>query len=224
MIKPEDARFHAPDADKPLWAETNYFGFYNAQRGINIGVYALFRTQLRTVNSSICVSSRFAVTPWEADYVDWQASIPMPADCDLLDYSLPNGLRVKTLEPNMAWHIRFDDADQLKIDVTYRAIMPPFDIHDPEQDPMVAAASAAGNRLGHGLQRPLRPERALRRPGGAARRADPDRLRVDHGPQLGPAPERGAPNMSWLHAHVSKTWPCTRSSASTRPWTMARCR
>ncbi|RZZ88463.1 DUF7064 domain-containing protein [Pseudoxanthomonas winnipegensis] len=205
MIKPEDARFHAPDADKPLWAETNYFGFYNAQRGINIGVYALFRTHLRTVNSSICVSSRFAVTPWEADYVDWQASIPMPADCDLLDYRLPNGLRVKTLEPNMAWHIRFDDADQLKIDVTYRAIMPPFDIHDPEQDPMVAAASAAG-KFAWGTAYNGHFDQSGHFEGQVVLRGEQIPIdcvsTMDH--SWGPRPERGAPNMSWLHAHVSK--------------------
>ena len=42
MIAASDVEFHLPDADEPNWAETNFFGFYNADRRLNIGVYALF--------------------------------------------------------------------------------------------------------------------------------------------------------------------------------------
>lgn len=34
MTRAEDAQFHAADADKPNWAETNYFGFYSAEANI----------------------------------------------------------------------------------------------------------------------------------------------------------------------------------------------
>ena len=30
MIRDEDVHFHAPDPGEPTWAETNFFGFYNA--------------------------------------------------------------------------------------------------------------------------------------------------------------------------------------------------
>jgi hypothetical protein len=49
VIRPEDAQFHPPSTDDPLWAETNYFGLYAAQdtdAPINIGIYGLFREPL----------------------------------------------------------------------------------------------------------------------------------------------------------------------------------
>ena len=39
------------------WAETNFFGFYNAEAKLNIGVYALFRTNLGIVSSTVCMNS-----------------------------------------------------------------------------------------------------------------------------------------------------------------------
>ena len=86
MIKAEDAQFHAADADKPNWAETNYFGFYSAEANINVGVYALFRPNLGIVNSTISINSRRAMTPWHADYNDLQSHLPIPEPRNLLDY------------------------------------------------------------------------------------------------------------------------------------------
>lgn len=205
MIAAEDAELHAADADKPDWAETNFFGFYNAERRLNVGVYALFRSNLRTVNSTICMNSRFAATPWEADYVDYQSVLPMPAGTSLLDYRLGNGLHVRCLEPNMAWDIGFDDGEGTAIDVTWRALMPPFDIHDPAQDPMVAAAGAGG-KFAWGTAYNGHFDQTGHVQGTVVLRGE--RIPIDCVSTMdhswGPRPERGAPNMSWLHAHFSK--------------------
>ena len=203
MIRAADAEFHAPDADKLNWAETNFFGFYNAEEKLNIGVYTLFRTNLRTVNSTICMNSGFASTPWHADYVDYQSVIPMSEDCSLLDYTLANGLHIRCLEPNMVWEIRFDDGEGTKIDVVYRSIMPPFDIHDPEMDPMVgghAGAFAWGTAYNGHFDQTGHYQGTVTLRG----RVIPiDCIStMDH--SWGPRPERGAPNMTWLHAHFSK--------------------
>ena len=74
MIKDEDVHFHAADAHEQTWAETNFFGFYNAEAKLNVGVYALFRTNLGIVSSTICMNSGFSNTPWEADFCDLRAS------------------------------------------------------------------------------------------------------------------------------------------------------
>ena len=203
MILDSDAEFHAPDADKLNWAETNYFGFYNAEQTLNVGVYTLFRTNLRTVNSTICINSGFSPTPWQADYVDYQSVLPMRRDESLVDYSLPNGLSVRCLEPNMVWKIDFDDGEGALIDVTYRSIMPAFDIHDPEMDPMVgnhAGKFAWGTAYnGHFDQT----GHFVGRVNVRGREVPIDCIStMDH--SWGPRPERGAPNMSWLHAHFSK--------------------
>ncbi|PZQ50713.1 MAG: hypothetical protein DI556_06235 [Rhodovulum sulfidophilum] len=203
MILDSDAELHAADKDKPNWAETNFFGFYNAEEKLNVGVYALFRTNLGCVNSTICMNSRFAATPWEADYVDYQSVLPMPANASLLDYELANGLHVRCLEPNMVWEIKFDDGEGTKIDVMYRAIMPPFDIHDPDMDPMVgghAGKFAWGTAYNGHFDQSGHFEGTVTLRG----RVIPIDCvsTMDH--SWGPRPERGAPNMTWLHAHFSK--------------------
>jgi hypothetical protein len=203
MIAASDVEFHPPDADKPNWAETNFFGFYNAERRLNIGVYALFRTNLRTVNSTICMNSGFAATPWEADYVDYQSVLPMTKDCRLSDFSLGNGLKIRCLDPNMKWEILFDDGEGTSINVLYESIMPPFDIHDPDMDPMIGAMAG---KFAWGTAYNGHFDQTGRFTGSATLRGDKIPIdcvsTMDH--SWGPRPERGAPNMTWLHAHFSQ--------------------
>lgn len=203
MIAARDVEFHAPDPAQSDWAETNFFGFYNAERRLNIGVYALFRTNLRTVNSTICMNSGFAVTPWEADYADYQSVLPMAMDCSLSDYALGNGLKVRCLDPNMRWEILFDDGQGTSIDVLYESIMPPFDIHDPDMDPMVGVA---GGDFAWGTAYNGHFDQTGRFTGSVTLRGEEVPIdcvsTMDH--SWGPRPERGAPNMTWLHAHFSE--------------------
>lgn len=205
MIHPHDAQFHIPDSDETHWAETNFFGFYNSEEHLNIGVYALFRPRLGIVSSTICINSQFATTPWHADYCDHQASMPIPEPRNLLDYRLDNGLHVVCLEANQVWSINYDDGAGTRIDVIYRAIMPAFDIHDPEMDPMVRGGHGDGEFAwgtaynGHFDQTGHVTGIVILR----GREIPIDCIStMDH--SWGPRPERGSPNMSWLHAHFSK--------------------
>ncbi len=205
MLDDRDAEFHAFAPAQRNWAETNYFGFYNAEHCLNVGVYALFRPNLGVVSSSVCMNSRRARTPWEADFCDYRAALPMPESRSLLHYRLDNSLEVRCTQPNRAWEIRYDDGEGTRIDVTYDALMPPFDIHDPTQDPMCAAGSEAGKfawgtaYAGHFDQTGLvQGEVAVR----GHRYAIDCVSTMDH--SWGPRPERGKPNMSWLHAHFDR--------------------
>lgn len=204
MIQDDDAQFHSADPD-PTWAETNFFGFYNAQQRLNVGVYALFRPNLGVVSSTICMNSGRAVTPWEADFCDMRAHMPMPKPHNLLDFELLNSLHIRCLAPNRIWHIGYDDGQGTCIDVTYEALMPAFDIHDPAMDPMCGSQSAAGKFAwgtaynGHFDQTGVcKGSVAVR-----GREVPIDCVStMDH--SWGPRPERGKPNMSWLHAHFSR--------------------
>ncbi|MFO1352761.1 MAG: hypothetical protein U1F68_19630 [Gammaproteobacteria bacterium] len=209
MIKDQDVHFHAPEAAVSNWAETNFFGFYNADAKLNIGVYALFRTNLGIVSSTICMNSGFANVPWEADFCDLRASMPIPEPRDLSHFRLENGLSIRCLRPNMDWHIGYDDGEGTLIDVEYRAIMLPFDIHDPAMDPMKAKALAAaeqGGKFAWGTAYNGHFDQSGHFQGRVAirgREIPVDCIStMDH--SWGPRPERGAPNMSWLHAHFSK--------------------
>lgn len=203
MINPADAEFHVPDSDVSNWAETNFFGFYNAEVPLNVGVYALFRTNLGIVSSTVCINSRQATTPWEADFVDYQVALPIPEPRSLLDYQLANGLHVRCTVPNMEWEIKYDDGESTTIDVVYKAIMEPFDIHDPKMDPMVGAAAG---KFAWGTAYNGHFDQSGHVHGSVTVRGHRHKIdcvsTMDH--SWGPRPERGAPNMTWLHAHFSK--------------------
>lgn len=204
MIQDEDAEFHAADPD-PTWAETNFFGFYSAQTPLNVGVYALFRPNLSAVSSTICMNSGRAVTPWEADFCDLRAAMPIPEPRSLLDFKLLNSLHIRCLEPNRVWHIGYDDREGTLIDVRYEALMPGYDIHDPAMDPMCGSKSEAG-KFAWGTAYNGHFDQTGHFKGMVAVRGREVLIdcvsTMDH--SWGPRPERGKPNMSWLHAHFSK--------------------
>ena len=141
MIIDNDASLHAPTSEDPHWAETNFFGFYVPEINLNCGVYVLCRTNLDVVLSTIHMCSRRARAHWEAEYCDMQMHLPMGPEFDLLDYKLANGLKVECITPNMDWNVDYDDGEGTEIHFEYRSLMPPYDINDPAQDPMVAAAA-----------------------------------------------------------------------------------
>jgi hypothetical protein len=209
VIKDEDVHFHAADAHEPTWAETNFFGFYNAEAKLNVGVYALFRTNLGIVSSTICMNSGFSNTPWEADFCDLRASMPIPEPRDLSNFRLENSLNIRCLKPNMDWHIGYDDGAGTMIDVEYQSIMLPFDIHDAAMDPMKAKAlkeAEQGGKFAWGTAYNGHFDQSGHFKGRVAVRGKQYPIdcvsTMDH--SWGPRPERGAPNMSWLHAHFSR--------------------
>ena len=176
---------------------------------LNVGVYALFRTNLGIVSSTICMNSGFARAPWEADFCDLRASLPIPEPRNLSDFKLDNSLSIRCLKPNMDWQINYDDGAGTTIDVLYRSIMPPFDIHDPDMDPMKAKAlkaAEAGGKFAWGTAYNGHFDQSGHFQGTVSVRGKSYPIdcisTMDH--SWGPRPERGAPNMSWLHAHFSR--------------------
>jgi hypothetical protein len=202
MIHPEDVEFHAADEGDLTWAETNFFGFYNAELTTNVGVYTLFRPNLGVVHSTISINSGDAYQPWQADFIDHQCHVPIPEPRSLASYTLANGLSVRTIEPNMAWKIEYDDNQGTTIDVTYTSLMQPFDIQDPDMDPITAARSkeegfAWGTAYNGHFDQTGRFQGLVTVRG---REIPIDCVStMDH--SWGPRKERGGPNMSWLHAH-----------------------
>jgi hypothetical protein len=205
MIHPEDAQLHEPTSTDPLWGETNYFGLYVADVPMNIGVYALFRTNVGVVTTNVSVNTRHVLMPWAADYWDAWAQTPIPEPPNLLDYDLASGLHVTCLEPNKVWDVHYDDGGTLRLDFRYTALMDGFDIHDPAQDPMVAAqATGSDFSWGHAYSGHFdqtgyfEGDLVLR-----GQRYEIDCVStMDH--SWGVRQERQHTTMSWLHAHFSR--------------------
>ena len=207
MIRPEDAQFHRPTSDDPLWSETNYFGLYAGQDGerpMNIGVYGLFREPLGVLGSTVSVNSRRVTMPWAADYWDSWQHLLVPQPSNLLDYSLANGLRVRCREPNMVWDVDYSDAAAgLELHFRYTALMEPYDINDPAQDPMAAGRDMsltwghayAGHFDQTGHYEGEIELRGVRTPIDCV-------STMDH--SWGVRAERQTSRLSWMHAHFSR--------------------
>ncbi|MEH6639118.1 MAG: hypothetical protein V7717_07600 [Porticoccaceae bacterium] len=139
MITEQDMYFHQPTSDDHYWAETNYFGFYLPEEALYVNVYVLTRKNASVVLSSITITDGFSNAPHLVRYSNSQVHLPFPKT-NLDDYQLANGLAIKCTKPVMDYHITFDDQRQVSFDVQYQALMAPYDIHDPDMDPLAASA------------------------------------------------------------------------------------
>jgi hypothetical protein len=207
VIEARDTSFHEPTSEptpgRP-WGETNYFGFYIPEIPLNGGVYALFRPEIGVVLSTVNLNTGRVETPQDADYWDSQVHLPIPRGTDLADFRLDNGLSIRAVDAPLSYQVDYDDGEGTEVHFDFTGLMPPFDIHDPQMDPMVAAQAEAGrwawgtaynghfDQTGH-----ARGEVVLR---GRRYRLDCVTT-MDH--SWGPRGERHAHTMSWLHAHFS---------------------
>lgn len=201
MITPGDAQLHAPTTDDPLWGETNYFGLYIPQVPFNIGVYALFRTNVGVVNTNVSVNSGRHTFPWAAEHWDAWGAAAMPEHTDLLDYTLPNGLHVRCPEPNHVWDIDYEHGP-VSLHFHFRALMDPYDINDPDEDPMVARTAGTDTTWGHAYAGHF--DQSGHYEGELV--LDGTRYPIDCVATMdhswGIRQERQTSVMSWLHAHV----------------------
>jgi len=135
LITENDVYFHPPTSDHYTWAETNYFGFYVAEENIHVGAYVQAKPNLGAVLSSVTIFDGISNTPHEVLYSDCHMHLPMP-EGNLDDFKLENGLAITCTKPVMDYHLRFDDKNGVSFDVKYKALMEPYDIHDPKMDPL----------------------------------------------------------------------------------------
>src|SRR5581483_821399 len=119
-------------------------------------------------------------------------------------------LRVETIVPNHTWHVTYDDGEGTTIDITHAGLMEPYDINDPEQDPITAATLAKAQDEGFqwGTAYKGHFDTTGKVTGTVCVRGKQYPIdcvaTMDH--SWGPRPERGIPEMSWMHAHFSENY------------------
>lgn len=134
MIKASDVAFHTP-ADVPYdWAETNYFSFYIPEANITAWLYTIARPGVGAFVADIQAINRIGRLGLEVLYADFRQHLPMPAKLE--DYSLPNGLSVRTSNEPRDYRIDYVGLNGAELHLDVRGLHEPFDIHDPEMDPM----------------------------------------------------------------------------------------
>lgn len=135
MITAADAEFHAREPSIRDWTETTFMIFSVPEEAILGNVYVLARPNLGVATSSVMVQQGFCRQPYELDFSDPQVHVPCPDSFSR--YSLPSGLSVEVTEPPLDYHIEYEaSSGACRLELDFKALMPAFDMHDPEQNPL----------------------------------------------------------------------------------------
>lgn len=136
MIKAEDFDFHFKPDSHWQWVETIYLAFNVPEANMNGGVYLVTRPMLGVCMCDVTVNDKLSVL-WEDQlYVDNQQHLPCPKS--MSDFSLPNGVSFKVIEPLKHYRLTYQGIDDTRFDLEYFALHAPYDINDPAIDPTAA--------------------------------------------------------------------------------------
>jgi len=201
MIKASDVGFHTP-ANAPYdWAETNFFSIHVPEANLTAWVYTIARAGVGAFVCDIEAIDRIQTWTLESRYCDFQQHLPMPARLD--DYTLPNGMTLKTANEPYDYHIDYIGLHDSELHLVARGIMEPFDIHDPAMDPK---ASADPDQSGFGSAYANHFDMTVHVTGTAkfhGRTYPVDCVTtMDH--SWGPRNERGLKPMGWINGNFGR--------------------
>lgn len=134
MIKASDVSFHTPADVAYDWAETNYFSFYIPEPNITCWLYIIARPGVGACVVDVQAIDKIGRLGLEALYVDFQQHLPLPAKLE--DFTLPNGLSLKTSNEPRDYRIDYIGTGGAELHLDVRGLHEPYDIHDPEMDPL----------------------------------------------------------------------------------------
>lgn len=121
-----DDHFHFALMGDDWWAtETAWYSFHVPQRRLGGWFYSMFRPNIGTVAGGCWIWDDAAHLPWEVPYSANYTALELPADTDLADCTLPNGVSMRVLEPGMRYALGYDDGERLRCDLTFTGIMRP---------------------------------------------------------------------------------------------------
>ena len=196
MIKPEDFDFHYKSDSHWQWAETIAMPFHVPGANLNGIVYLVTRPMLGVTMCDVTLHDRISDLWEEQLYVDNQQHLPCPKS--LMEFSLPNGLSFKAIEPLKRYRITYAGIDDTRFDLEFVALHEPYDINDPAMDPTAAKRQGPAwdsSWSGHyEATYRIRGELVVR-----GKRYEVDC--VDTGDRSwGPRPERDNSSVIWWHA------------------------
>lgn len=205
MIKDTDIEFHTPDNADYLWAETNYFGFSIPEEKIMGSVYVVIREGLGVMSADVSIWSAVADNRAECLYVDNHQHLPAPKS--MSDIETPIGLRIKAINPR-EYRIDYKGFDNTDLQIDFKGLMEPFDIHDPSHSPKAVitdtekAAEGSGFGTGYGGHFDLTGKLT----GSLKLKGKTYTINcietMDH--SWGPRPETHMVPIGWMHAHYSE--------------------
>lgn len=136
MISPDVYHFHDRPGEDWTWTETTFLFFSVPEEGISAYIYVLARPNLGVCHATVDIHKGFCMNLWEIDFIDRQMHLPCPDDFS--NFKLPSGLEFKTKNEPRDFQFKYQSADDLcSFEVDFTAMSPPFDPHDPEENPLV---------------------------------------------------------------------------------------
>jgi len=120
-----DDGYHQPDVDDPAWHETVWFAWMVPERRMYGSFYLTFRANLGIHAASLLLYDDTAELPWEAPFHMSDTALPLPADLDLRDARLPNGMTVACLVPGRVFTFGCTHPE-ITVDLRYEALMQPL--------------------------------------------------------------------------------------------------
>ena len=137
-ILAEDMKFHEPPDNNPLWAETNFWSFHIPEEKAYVLIYVITRKNLGVCKSDIFVYQDHVESPTEALYYDAQIHLPLPEKLE--EYTLANGLSVKTVNAPMEYDVSYEGYDgAFSFNLHFEGLSEPYATHDPDMDPLANA-------------------------------------------------------------------------------------
>lgn len=201
MILDKDLDFHEPQDGDHEWAETYWLGFYVPEENLYGWIYMVFRHGIGVMTCDVEFIDRKSRHMFDAKYVDIQHNIPLPAS--LRQFTLSNGLSFSATSLQR-YRVDYIGVDSTEVHLDFEGIHEPFDIHDPEIDPMAQEHLAdAIENSGFGTAYANHFDLTMRATGTVMVRGKTYQVNSlatnDH--SWGPRGERGMRTMAYMNAH-----------------------
>lgn len=129
MIGEQDDLFHDNRGD-PHWNESTWVPFSVPEKLLNGWIYFFHRTTLGYTIGGVAAWDPSGEEIWNCRYHDWGIPYPTPADANMYDFTLPNSLNVRCLEPMKSYRFTYD-GDGCNLDLRWHAVRPPHDTGFP---------------------------------------------------------------------------------------------
>ena len=107
-----------PRGDDPWWNESAWFGFAVPERGISGWFYFWHRPNMGLTAGGVAVWDELGADRHDCRHYHWFPFNPLPADGDMFDFTLSNGMKVEMIEPLREYRLSYGDPD-LELDLRW---------------------------------------------------------------------------------------------------------
>jgi hypothetical protein len=120
--RPEDDLLHR-GSDDPSWNESAWFGFTVPEHTLTGWVYFYHRPNMHHSVGGVALWDPTGMNTWDCRYYDWGNPVELPADAEMYDFTLDNGLSVHTVKPQESFALDFH-GEGCDVTLTWDAVAP----------------------------------------------------------------------------------------------------